>query len=145
MRIIKKDTSLAPYDFSKIKNAVTKSCDRVNVKFTDEDWESLRSIVEEERKKSNLENIPVIKRHTYVELALDQVNPVVAKSYRDYRNYKTEFVRRMDEAIKTVDQLNFRADRSNANTTSALVSTRRTLIYNAFSKQIYRKNPVFRF
>ena len=80
MRIIKKDTSLAPYDFSKIKNAVTKSCDRVNVKFTDEDWESLRSIVEEERKKSNLENIPVIKRHTYVELALDQVNPGVAKS-----------------------------------------------------------------
>ena len=140
MRIIKKDTSLAPYDFSKIKNAVTKSCDRVNVKFTDEDWESLRSIVEEERKKSELENIPVIKRHTYVELALDQVNPVVAKSYRDYRNYKTEFVRRMDEAIKTVDQLNFRADRSNANTTSALVSTRRTLTYNAFSKQIYRKN-----
>ncbi len=140
MMIIKKDKSLVPYDFAKIKNAVTKSCDRVNVVFSDGQWDKLRSIVESERLKSGLENIPVLKRHTYVELALDQVSPVVAKSYRDYRNYKTEFVRRMDEAIKTVDQLNFRADRSNANTTSALVSTRRTLTYNAFSKQIYRKN-----
>lgn len=140
MMIIKKDKSLVPYDFAKIKNAVTKSCDRVNVVFSDGQWDKLRSIVESERLKSGLENIPVLKRHTFVELALDQVDPSVAKSYRDYRNYKTEFVRRMDEAIKTVDQLNFRADRSNANTTSALVSTRRTLTYNAFSKQIYRKN-----
>ncbi len=140
MMIIKKDKSLVPYDFGKIKNAVTKSCDRVNVVFSDGQWDKLRSIVESERLKSGLENIPVLKRHTFVELALDQVDPSVAKSYRDYRNYKTEFVRRMDEAIKTVDQLNFRADRSNANTTSALVSTRRTLTYNAFSKQIYRKN-----
>ncbi len=137
MKIIKKDSSLVDYDFSKIKAAVTKSCDRVQVHFSDDQWKRMEEIVLSEMKKDGSENFPVIKMHSFVELALDQIDPTVAKSYRDYRNYKTEFVRMMDETIKTVDQLNFTADRSNANTTSALVSTKRTLTYNAFSKQLY--------
>lgn len=137
MKIIKKDSSLVDYDFAKIKAAVTKSCDRVQVRFTPDQWKKMEEIVLSEMKKDGSENFPVIKMHSFVELALDQIDPTVAKSYRDYRNYKTEFVRMMDETIKTVDQLNFTADRSNANTTSALVSTKRTLTYNAFSKQLY--------
>ena len=137
MKIIKKDSSLVDFDFGKIKAAVTKSADRVNVHFTDEQWKRMEEIVLSEMKKDGSENFPVIKMHSFVELALDSIDPSVAKSYRDYRNYKTEFVRMMDETIKTVDQLNFTADRSNANTTSALVSTKRTLTYNAFSKQLY--------
>ena len=139
MKIIKKDERLVDYDFEKIIAAVTKSANRVNVKLTEDDWRKIQNIVETSIKESGSEYIPVAKMHVYVELALDQVNNAVAKSYRDYRNYKQDFVRMMDETIKTVDQLNFLADRSNANTTSALVSTQRTLTYNAFSKQLYRK------
>ena len=139
MKIIKKDERLVDYDFEKIITAVTKSANRVNVKLTEDDWRKIQNIVETSIKESGSEYIPVAKMHVYVELALDQVNNAVAKSYRDYRNYKQDFVRMMDETIKTVDQLNFLADRSNANTTSALVSTQRTLTYNAFSKQLYRK------
>lgn len=139
MKIIKKNEKLVDYDFEKIRNAVSKSCNRVNVKLTDEEWNQIRFHVEEEMKAFSSEFIPVSQMHIFVELALDKVSPKVAKSYRDYRNYKQDFVRMMDETIKTVDQLNFIVDRSNANTTSALVSTQRTLTYNAFSKQLYRK------
>lgn len=139
MKIIKKDESLADYDFTKIKNAVTKSANRVNVKLSDEDWKNIQGYVEREMASYYSNLIPVSQMHVFVELALDKTNSKVAKSYRDYRNYKQDFVRMMDETIKTVDQLNFIADRSNANTTSALVSTQRTLTYNAFSKQLYRK------
>ncbi len=137
MKIIKKDGRLVDFDFNKIKVACTKSADRVNVRFTDEQWKKMEEIVLAEMKKDGGENFTVPQMHSFVEMGLDQIDPAVAKSYRDYRNYKTEFVRMMDETIKTVDQLNFTADRSNANTTSALVSTRRTLTYNAFSKQLY--------
>ena len=139
MKIIKKNESLADYDFKKIVAAVSKSEQRINAHLSELDWKKIQEIVEGEMKNSGLEYIPVSKMHVFVELALDKVAPEVAKSYRDYRNYKQDFVRMMDETIKTVDQLNFLADRSNANTTSALVSTQRTLTYNAFSKQLYRK------
>lgn len=139
VKIIKKDDRLVDYDFGKIKAAVTKSATRVNVKFTDEDYKKIQEIVEKGILKDGEKYVSVPQMHVHVEMALDAVNPAVAKSYRDYRNYKQEFVRMMDETIKTVDQLNFVADRSNANTTSALVSTQRTLTYNAFSKQLYRK------
>lgn len=139
MKIIKKNEQLADYDFSKIIAAVNKSAARVNVVISEEQWSDIQRFVEEEMRNSGSEYIPVSKMHVFVELALDHVVPIVAKSYRDYRNYKQDFVRMMDETIKTVDSLNFLADRSNANTTSTLVSTQRTLTYNAFSKQLYRK------
>lgn len=139
MKIIKKDGRLEDYNFNKIIAAVNKSADRVDIKLTKNDYDRIRSDVEARIKNEGLENIPVSKMHIFVELALDDVNSEVAKAYRDYRNYKQDFVRMMDETIKTVDQLNFVADRSNANTTSSLVSTQRTLTYNAFSKQLYKK------
>ena len=139
MKIVKKNDSLVDYDFGKIKAAVTKSCTRVNVSLTEEEWNKIQTIVEDEMAKSGQYYIPVPQMHIYVELALDKVNKKVAKSYREYRNYKQDFVRMMDETLKTVDQLNLVADRSNANCTSALVCTQRTLTYNALSKQLYRK------
>lgn len=139
MKIIKKNETLVDYDFEKIKKAVTKSANRVDHTLAEEDWKKIRTLVESEVKASGQQYIPVAQMHVYVELALDKVNKKVAKSYRDYRNYKQDFVTMMDETIKTVDQLNLVADRSNANCTSALICTQRTLAYNAFSKQLYRK------
>ncbi len=139
MKIVKKNETLVDYDFSKIKKAVSKSANRVDVVLSDEDWKKIQTIVENELKNSGQQYVPVSQMHVYVELALDKVSKKVAKSYRDYRNYKQDFVSMMDETIKTVDQLNVVADRSNANCTSALICTQRTLAYNAFSKQLYRK------
>ncbi len=35
--------------------------------------------------------IEIQEMHNIVEGALERVNPAVAKSYRDYRNYKLDF------------------------------------------------------
>ena len=41
--------------------------------------------------------IPIPVMHNIVESALEEVKPIVAKSYRDYRNYKQDFVRMLDD------------------------------------------------
>ena len=104
MKIIKKDESLADYDFTKIKNAVTKSANRVNVKLSDEDWKNIQGYVEKEMASYYSDLIPVSQMHVFVELALDKTNSKVAKSYRDYRNYKQDFVRMMDEMAEIHDR-----------------------------------------
>lgn len=83
--------------------------------------------------------MPIAKIHTYVELALDEVNSAVAKSYRDYRNYKQDFVHIMDEVLKMNQNIMFLADKSNANTESALSSTKRVLIYRKLARELYQK------
>lgn len=77
--------------------------------------------------------------HLKVEQALEQVNPHVAESYRNYRNYKRDFVHMMDSVLRSADELNYKIDRSNANTTAALISSQRSLIFTALSKEMYKK------
>ncbi len=139
MKVIKKDNRIVDFDIQKIISAVNKSAARVNYAFTEEDYQAIEDSVIYNFEKTGEEALPVERIHSFVEMALDEVSPEVATSYRNYRNYKQEFVRMMDETMKTIDQLNITPDRSNANTTSYLVSTQRTLTYNAFSKQLYRK------
>ena len=135
MQIFKKDGRWENFDFNKIKTAVSKSAARVSVEFTDEQWDLLRS-------KLNIETEPflsVSEVHNRVEQALDYVHPQVAESYRNYRNYKKDFVHMMDSVLKSADELNYKIDRSNANTTAALISSQRSLIFTALSKEIYKK------
>ena len=56
--------------------------------------------VEEKAEEMDQELIPIAQMHNIVEGALDKVNPLVAKSYRDYRNYKQDFVRMLDDVYK---------------------------------------------
>ena len=140
MNVIKKDNRCVPFDFEKIKSAVGKSADRVNVSLSDKDFEKIEKIVKEEVEKEKQNNVPVSKMHNFVECALDKVNKDVAKAYRDYRNYKQEFIKMMDNVLKTADEMNYKIDRSNANTSAALVSTKRSMIYSALNKEIYKSN-----
>ena len=70
---------------------------------------------------------------------MEQVNPAVAKSYRDYRNYKQDFVHMLDEVYKKSMAIMYIGDKENANTDSALVSTRRSLTFNELNKEMYQK------
>ena len=85
------------------------------------------------------DQIPIPVMHNIVESALEEVKPVVAKSYRDYRNYKQDFVRMMDDVYKKSQSIMYVGDKENANTDSALVSTKRSLIFNQFNKELYQK------
>ena len=86
-----------------------------------------------------IEEVKIAQMHNIVEGALEKVNPVVAKSYRDYRNYKQDFVQMLDEVYKKSQSIMYIGDKENSNTDSALVSTKRSLIFNQLNKELYQK------
>ena len=45
-------------------------------------------------------DIKVDDMHSFVEATLEEFNPIIAKSYRDYRNYKKDFVHMMDKVYE---------------------------------------------
>ena len=137
IQIRKKDGILVDYDFQKVVNAITKSAERVMVKFSQEDLEKIRNFIEGEIKKSGQEVVDIKLMHIYVENALDTVNEKVARSYREYRNYKTNFVRIMDEVYKKRKDLEYLTDVENANRDSSLVSTQRCLVYDVLNTELY--------
>ena len=137
MNIIKKDGRLENFDFNKIVIAVQKSAARVDIKLDAAELSTLESEIL--ARLQNIKEIHVKDLHTIVELSLDKVNSKVANSYRNYRNYKKDYVEMMEDTLKTADDLNYHADRSNANTTAGLISTKRSLVYTAFNKALYKK------
>ena len=76
--------------------------------------------------------------HNIVESALEEVKPEVAKSYKDYRNYKQDFVKMLDEVYKKSQAIMYIGDKENSNADSALVSTKRSLIFNQLNKELYQ-------
>lgn len=137
--IIKKDGTIQKFKAEKIKIAVTKSAERVLVKFTEDDLNKIVDTVLENIEKNGLQQVTIQEMHNMVEGALEQIFPVVAKSYRDYRNYKQDFVHMLDEVYSRSQSIMYIGDKENSNTDSALVSTKRSLIYNQLNKELYKK------
>ena len=139
VKVIKKDGSLEDFNVQKVIDAVGKSAYRALTKFTDEEKRHICQTVIDKVNDMGEERIPIQIMHNIVESALEDVKPIVAKSYRDYRNYKQDFVRMMDDVYKKSQSIMYVGDKENANTDSALVSTKRSLIFNQFNKELYQK------
>ena len=139
MKVVKKDNTKEPFNVQKVVVAVNKSAFRALVKFTDDEIDFICKFVEDEAKKMGKEEIQISEMHNIVEGALERVNPKVAKSYRDYRNYKQDFVQMLDEVYKKSQSIMYIGDKENSNTDSALVSTKRSLIFNQLNKELYKK------
>lgn len=137
--IVKKDNTLEKFNADKIKAAVTKSASRVMVDLTKETKDGICEEVVNYIKDNNLTEVPVNKMHNYVELVLDMIDPAIAKSYRDFRNYKVTFVRILDDVYQKSLKIRYIGDKENSNTDSALVATKRSLIYNQLNKELYQK------
>ena len=137
--IIKKDGTLEPYDSAKIVAAVTKSANRVMYTFKQEEYESIINWIEEHIGNNNIKNIPIQTMHNLVESALEAIEPRVAKSYKDYRNYKKDFVHMLDDVYQKAQSIMYIGDKENSNTDSTLVATKRSLIYNHLNKELYQK------
>jgi ribonucleoside-triphosphate reductase len=137
--VIKKDGALERFDVQKVVEAVGKSATRVLVKFTPEQEKFICQFVEERVEELGLEKIEIAQMHNIVEGALERVNPMVAKSYRDYRNYKQDFVQMLDDVYKKSQNIMYIGDKENSNTDSALVSTKRSLIFNELNRELYKK------
>lgn len=137
MYVIKKDGTNDPFNADKIKTAVEKSALRVMVDLSEEEKDNIAKKVSS--KLVCREFVKIDEMHNLVESALEEFEPKVAKSYRDYRNYKQEFVHMMDEVFKASQSIRFIGDKENSNTDSALVATKRCLIFNELNKRLYRK------
>lgn len=137
MFIIKKDGTKELFDYNKVLKAINKSAERVMYKITEAELGAFSSTIKSligER-----EEISVSEMHFAVEAALESVLPKVAKSYKDYRNYKTDFVYMLDDVYKKAQSIMYIGDKDNANTDSALVATKRSLVFNALNKELYKK------
>ena len=139
MYVIKKDGTNEEFNVQKIIVAVNKSAARILYKFTDDELKFLCEFAQSKAESLHKEGITIQEMHNIVEGALEAVNPAVAKSYRDYRNYKMDFIHMMDDVYTKSQSIRYIGDKSNANTDSALVATKRSLIFNELNKELYRK------
>lgn len=138
IKIIKKNGNLEKFDSDRIRKAVTTSAERVMVNLTDESVDKIIDIVKN-MINTQTTNPTVDQIHSFVESALDQVNPLVARSYREYRDYKKEVVHILDKVYKKAQVITYIGDKECANMDSALVTTQRCLIYNSLNKELYKK------
>ena len=137
--VIKRDGTKTDFDDNKIIKAVNKSATRVMVKLTENEKAILLSNIHTILDNTVSEEVEVSYIHNLVETSLDKVNKSVANSYREYRNYKKDFVGMLDEVYSKAQSIMYLGDKSNSNTDSALVTTKRSLIYGELNKELYNK------
>ena len=139
MYVIKKDGTREEFNVDKIIVAVNKSAARILYEFSTDEIAFICQFAYDRAESLKKDGITIQEMHNIVEGALERVNPAVAKSYRDYRNYKLDFIHMMDEVYTKSQSIRYIGDKSNANTDSALVATKRSLIFNELNKELYRK------
>ncbi len=137
--VIKKDGTKEEYNVDKVVNAVKKSASRMMVTFGNEEIKKICNLVDSEVLSRGKDEIPILEMHNIVESVLEAVNPKVAKSYRNYRNYKQDFVSMLDKVYRESQKIMYIGDKENSNSDSALVSTKRSLVFNQLNKELYKK------
>lgn len=139
IKVVKKDGTEESFNVQKVIVAVNKSANRAMITFSQAEISFICQFVMEKAGEMESNRIPISQMHNLVEGALEKVNPQVAKSYRDYRNYKQDFVQMLDDVYKKSQSIMYIGDKENSNTDSALVSTKRSLIFNELNKSLYQK------
>lgn len=141
MQVIKKDGTLEEYNEQKIINAINKSANRALYNFTPKDYEQICNTVFEEINTEDFDDdkVPISFIHSVVEKTLLELFPDVGRCYQQYRNYKLDFVHMMDEVYEKSQSIMYIGDKDNANTDSALVATKRSLIFNVLNKELYKR------
>ncbi|MBE7074848.1 MAG: anaerobic ribonucleoside-triphosphate reductase [Clostridiales bacterium] len=146
IKIIKKDGTQEDFNVNKVVVAIQKSAGRALVILSDYEIQKVKKYVKEKAElmatpvnDGDIKIIDIPTMHFIVESVLDTINAEVAKSYRDYRNYKQDFYKMIDNVYKKVQSIDFIGDRSNANTDSTLVSTKRCLGWNELNGEFYKK------
>ncbi len=137
--IVKKDGTKEKYNVKKVVNAVKKSAARMLITFDEDEISRICDYVNKSVASLKKESINILEIHNIVESALEEINPRVAQSYRNYRNYKTDFVHMLDKVFQESQKIMYIGDKENSNSDSALVSTKRSLIFNQLNKELYKK------
>lgn len=141
MKIVKKNGSLVSFDGEKIKVAIRKSAERSMTTLTEEQETLVVSKVQQMCDSYcdlHKTGVPVTEVHKMVEVVLMEVEPSVGEAYRNYRNYKKEFVGMLDQVYRKAQSVLYVGDKENSNADSSLVSTKRSLIAGELSKELYQ-------
>jgi anaerobic ribonucleoside-triphosphate reductase len=132
------------FDINKILSGINKSAQRSEPKF------SKLSSAEQERFLAILEQLFFtydikdgdVLETSFIEkivgTALGRLDPNIQKTYREYNLWKSKYADSFCKIKSEVDAVYLRGDRSNANTNSAYVSTKRCIGYNIFNKEMYQ-------
>lgn len=139
VQVLKKNGTRELFTPDKIRNAINKSASRANVVLSGENQDQVVNLVIEELDDRGLREVSVEKLHTIVEGALEVISPSTAKSYKDYRNFKAEFGKIMEDVYNDVEKIMYRGDKENANKDSSLVSTKKSLSSSSLYKEIYKE------
>ncbi len=137
--IIKKDGTQEEYNIQKVVNAVKKSAGRMMITFSDDEINQICALVDAKVMAMGKKEVQILDMHNIVESVLEAVNPKVAQSYRNYRNYKQDFVSMLDKVYQESQKIMYIGDKENSNSDSALVSTKRSLVFNQLNKELYKK------
>ncbi len=137
--IIKKDGTKEKYNIEKVVEAIKKSATRMLVEFSDKEIKDICNFVNKSVLDMDKDSVEIAQMHNIVESALQALSPEVAESYRNYRNYKTDFVHMLDKVYQESQRIMYIGDKENANADSTLVSTKRSLIFNELNKELYKK------
>lgn len=122
----------------KIHVAIRKSAERILQLLTDEDCKRVSDLVIEKIGKDT--EVTVRRLHNMVEVALDDAGfHRVAESYRQYRNYKEDAQKIMEAVDSKTLELSYKEDKSNANSDSLLVSTKRSILFGEQQKERYKR------
>ena len=116
MQIIKKDGTLENYDEQKIINACNKAARRAMMELSDEDYQIICNAVWDKLVENDLEETEIYEMHNIVEAVLEEHYPIIAKMYKEYRNYKKDFVHMMDKVYEKSQTIRYIGDKNNANT-----------------------------
>ena len=136
--IVKRNGNLEKLDLDKVKEEVINSAERVMVDLTDEAMEEIINKLVE-LLSTQTSNPTVEQLHSLLEVALEEVNPLVAKSYREYRDYKRDMDQILSKVYKKAQYITSVGDKDCSNTDSTLVTFQRCLIYNSLNKELYKK------
>lgn len=75
------------------------------ISLSDEDFSDLAEYVESELANLGSREVNIAQMHDIVESALEDVSPKIARSYRNYRNYKKDFVHMLDKVYQESQKL----------------------------------------
>lgn len=137
--VIKKTGLKENFNPDKIHSAVLKSADRIMLKLGKDDLFKISSNVLNKLNLDNITEIKVSDLHNLVESSLDKLGfNDVARSYRDYRNYKKKYESIMSSVSDKLTELRTHEDVSNANSDSTLISTKKSIISSELGSEIYK-------
>ena len=135
------DGTLEACNGPKMIDACTKAARRAVYELTDSDYATIVNDVWERISENDDgdTDIQIYDMHNVVESELEDEFPIVAKVYKEYRNYKKDVVHMMGKVYERRPAIRYVGGKSKANTDSALVATARSLIYIVLRSELYKK------